>query len=490
MYIRLAGHDCRHAVEQALLSWLPDRERSWTDVLPETGDALLSVLLPDETPPRALAELRLDGVTGRGEAALEGPWPEGALLRRRGEQRLVKTALYRALEACTGAPLPWGALTGVRPAKLASRLLEEKGEDPERAAKAMEEIYGLSPDRARLCVEAGQASRRAAAALEDRDGVLYLGIPFCPSRCAYCSFVSHSVEKSLGLVEPYVEALCRELADTAALVREKGLRLRAFYMGGGTPTTLSAAQLDRVLGLLRDSFDWRDCREWTVEAGRPDTLDEAKLRVLVKHGTDRISINPQTMEDRVLRVIGRKHTAAEIEACFRMAREVFPGQINMDLIAGLPEDTEAGFARSLARVLALGPENVTVHCLTRKRGADLNAREGAYPEGAAVGRMLDHARECLTRAGYRPYYLYRQKYSAGGLENVGWARPGTECFYNVCMMEELCHVLSLGAGGVTKRLWRDTGAIRRAVNKKYPREYIQAAHEAAEQKRALFSNPA
>ena len=489
MVVRLEGHDCRHAVEQALLSWLPDRERVWDGSLPETGDLLVSRLFPGECPPRACARLRLDGAEGEGEALLEGPWPEEALLRRRAEQRLVKTALYRALTACTGEALPWGALTGVRPAKLAARLLGETGDDPRRAAEAMEEIYNLSPDRARLCTEAGQASRRVSGMLEERDAVLYLGIPFCPSRCAYCSFVSHSVERSLALVEPYVDALCAELEGTAELVRETGLRLRAFYMGGGTPTTLSAAQLDRVLGLLREKFDWSACGEWTVEAGRPDTLDREKLAVLVKHGTDRISINPQTMEDRVLAAIGRRHTAGDIEACFRMAREVFPGQINMDLIAGLPEDTEAGFARSLDRVLALDPENITVHCLTRKRGADLNAREGVYPGGAEVSRMLDYAREKLTGSGYHPYYLYRQKFSAGGLENTGWARPGTECLYNVCMMEELCHVLSLGAGGVTKRVWRDTGAIRRAVNKKYPKEYLDSPEDAVEGKRKLFLGP-
>ena len=198
MVIRLAGHDCRHAIEQALLSWLPDRDRVWGEDLPETGDTLVSTLLPEADPPRAEAELRLDGVEARGEASLEGPWPETPLLRRRAEQRLVKTALYRALVACTGTPLPWGALTGVRPAKLASRLLGEMG--AEQAAAAMEEIYGLSPDRARLCAQAGLVSRRVQGELEEGDAVLYLGIPFCPSRCAYCSFVSHSVEKSLGLV--------------------------------------------------------------------------------------------------------------------------------------------------------------------------------------------------------------------------------------------------------------------------------------------------
>ncbi len=400
-----------------------------------------------------------------------------------------KRRIYDELSAATGRQLPWGTLTGIRPTKLIMQKLEA-GERPVQVAEEMRRSYYLDGEKLSLAIATAQKERAVLARTHGAEGFsLYAGIPFCPSRCAYCSFVSHSVERSLALVEPYVDALCRELEGTAELVRETGLRLRAFYMGGGTPTTLSAAQLDRVLGLLREKFDWSACGEWTVEAGRPDTLDREKLAVLTRHGTDRISINPQTMEDRVLAAIGRRHTAGDIEACFRMAREVFPGQINMDLIAGLPEDTEAGFARSLDRVLALDPENITVHCLTRKRGADLNAREGVYPGGAEVSRMLDYAREKLTGSGYHPYYLYRQKFSAGGLENTGWARPGTECLYNVCMMEELCHVLSLGAGGVTKRVWRDTGAIRRAVNKKYPKEYLDSPEDAVEGKRKLFLGP-
>ena len=488
MFIRLEGHDCRHALEQALLSWLPEAERSWTEPGAEPGpgeDFLLSGLYAEGDRPVSRCRLRLSGREAVGEASLPGPWPEEALLRRREEQRLVKLSFYRALTAISGEKA-WGALTGVRPAKLAARWLKSLGDDPAAARAAMEREYGLSPEKAELCVKAGRVSRQTASRLEERDAVLYVGIPFCPSRCAYCSFVSHSVEKSMGLVQPYVEALCRELEDTAALAGEAGLRIRAFYMGGGTPTTLTAPQLDRILDLARRSFTWAQGAEWTVEAGRPDTVTAEKLETLARRGVGRISINPQTMEDAVLRAIGRRHTAEDILTCFRMAREVFPGQINMDLIAGLPEDREEGFRHSLDRVLSLEPENVTVHCLTRKRGADLNGREDRYPGEGEVRRMLDYAARVLPEAGYSPYYLYRQKFSAAGLENTGWARPGTECLYNVCMMEELCCVLSLGAGGVSKRVWPETGRIRRWVNKKYPYEYIRDPESAAEGKRRLI----
>ena len=320
------------------------------------------------------------------------------------------------------------------------------------------------------------------------DIILYVGIPFCPTRCAYCSFVSHSVEKSLKLVEPYVEALLEEMESAGRLAREAGLRVRAVYWGGGTPTTLSESQLARTLDALAEAFDLSANLEYTVEAGRPDTVTPEKLAVLRSRGVGRISLNPQTMDDRVLEAIGRRHTAEDIRRSFALARERFPGQINMDLIAGLPADSTEGFCRSLEEVMALDPENITVHTLTRKRGADLNGMALSAPDGAAVGTMLDYAMERLTAGAYAPYYLYRQKFSAGGFENVGWAREGTECFYNVAMMEELCSVLSLGAGGATKRILPG-GKILRCLNRKYPYEYIGSLEAAGEEKRKLFLGP-
>ena len=302
---------------------------------------------------------------------------------------------------------------------------------------------------------------------------LYVGIPFCPTRCAYCSFVSADVGRALKLIDPFLDALCRELAATGAMLADAGLRVRTVYFGGGTPTTLSAPQLDRLMGELADHIDLSGCTEYTVEAGRPDTITAEKLAVLARRGCSRVSVNPQTMQDAVLERMGRAHRADDILRAYALARESGIGCINMDLIAGLPGDSAAGFRASLEQVLALGPENVTVHTLALKKGSRLMEEGGGLPSGAAVADMLDFAWAALRAAGQRPYYLYRQKYMSGSFENVGWCRPGAESLYNICMMEELHTIVSLGGGGVTKLVDRATGYIERLANAKYPQEYIQ-----------------
>lgn len=471
--IELRGHDYRYAAEQAVLAFLPD--------FGGEGDRLVSSL----EGAAAEAVLTFGGVTRAGRAEQAEPLPAEALLRDRALQRLVKESIFRAAAELLGKAPPWGSLTGVRPGKLAARHMDEAGRSTEETAAWLEREYSLSPVRARLCAAAAEAGLRVRDRLEERDIILYVGIPFCPTRCAYCSFVSHSVERSLKLVEPYVEALCAEMVSAGRLAREAGLRVRAVYWGGGTPTTLSAEQLRRSIACLAESFDLSANLEYTVEAGRPDTITADKLRALQDSGVTRISINPQTMDDRVLAAIGRRHSAQQLREGYALARERFAGQVNMDLIAGLPEDSVSGFRASLAEVLAMAPENVTVHTLAEKRGADLNSMALRGLPGETVGEMLDFALEALPEAGFVPYYLYRQKFSAGGYENTGWALPGTECLYNVAMMEELCSVLSLGAGGATKRMLPG-GKILRCFNKKYPYEYIGAAAEAAAEKRALF----
>lgn len=486
MLVYLQGHDCRYAVEQAVMSFFPAEKPVWSETAPGPGaDGLVSRLeVTDGAVSRAF--VCLGGRSAQGEASLDGPLPAEALLRTRAVQRLVKTAVFRAAVALTGETPPWGSLTGVRPGKLAARHMRDQGGDEAAAARWLEAEYAVSPVRAALCARAGAVSLQTGALLGERDIVLYVGVPFCPTRCAYCSFVSHSVEKSFHLIAPYVDALCREIDGVGAVARAAGLRVRAVYFGGGTPTTLSASELGRVMAALAAAFDLAACGEYTVEAGRPDTITRDKLAALRDGGADRISINPQTMDDRVLAAIGRNHSAAQVLAGYTLAREVFPCRINMDLIAGLPADSPAGFAESLRAVLALRPENITVHSLTRKRGARLNQQPADGPDGAQVGQMLDGALAALPQAGYAPYYLYRQKFSAGGFENVGWTLPGDECIYNVCMMEELCPVLSLGAGGATKRVFPETGKILRAFNKKYPYEYIAGVEEAIADKRRLF----
>ena len=292
--------------------------------------------------------------------------------------------------------------------------------------------------------------------------------------------MSQSVEKSLGLVEPYLDVLCREITDAAQMVRETGLRIKSFYMGGGTPTTLSAQQMDRLLTHLNRSFDLSGCAEYCIEAGRPDTITREKLQVLLDHGADRISVNPQSLEDEVLRAIGRRHTARDIEDTMALAASMGFPHVNMDLIAGLPADTPEGFRRTLDKCLTFGADNITVHTLSLKKGSRILLEGLPIPTAEDVARMLDYADPTLRAAGFSPYYLYRQKYMSGSFENVGWCISGAQGLYNIYIMEELHSILSLGAGGSTKMVDPVRGRIQRVFHAKYPTEYIQRPEKIAE----------
>lgn len=468
MKIYLSGHEYRYAAEQALMSFFPELRPEYSEGAEPEGDCVILAL----DGAKASAELRLNGRTARGEAEADGAVPESGTERDRLLQKLVKLAFFRAAVELRGSAPPWGALTGVRPVKLAAKYMRQTGLGPAETAGYMTEEYCVSPLRAELCARAAEYSQKADAELEENDVLLYVGIPFCPSRCSYCSFVSSSVEKSLALIGDYIEALVREIRAAGQLAAKHGMKIAAVYFGGGTPTTLSARELDRLMGELADSFDLSRLREYTVEAGRPDTVTGEKLETLRRRGADRISINPQTMNDRVLAAIGRRHTAGDVLAAYALAREHFPGDINMDLIAGLPEDSPDSFRRSLDAVLGLGPENITVHTLTMKRSSRLSAEGGGIPAGEAAAEMLGHAYSVLPGAGFSPYYLYRQKFSAGGFENTGWCLREHESLYNIGMMEELRSVIALGAGGATKLVHPESGKIDRVFNKKYPYEYI------------------
>ncbi len=384
----------------------------------------------------------------------------------------LKQAFYKAGCALLGRELPWGSLTGVRPVKLPTRAMLA-GKTARQAEQELRQVYRVSPPRAALAVECAQAALDVKKGLT-RDGMaLYIGIPFCPTRCAYCSFISADVRGSLALVEPYVDGLCREIELAGALLRERGVYISCAYMGGGTPTTLAAGQLHKILSAVENFLPMGRCAEFTVEAGRPDTITADKLETLKRHGIHRISINPQSMEDQVLRAMGRSHTAGEIVEAMALAEEHFGGLVNMDLIAGLPADSREGFGRTLERVLAMEPANITVHTLALKKGSRLTEEGGELCTAGTVEAMLELASRRLRRAGYVPYYLYRQKYMSGSFENVGWARPGAVCAYNIVMMEELQSVLSLGAGGITKLVDPENRKIIRLSNPKYAKEYLE-----------------
>jgi len=469
---------CRYAAEQMMLTLFPRERPEYPDgPAPEEGSseadaAVFTLRRGEEWAEVSALVFRPEGhCTGTSRFASE-ELDRPAEQVYRTVQHALKLAFYQAGTALLGHGLPWGALTGVRPVKLPARAMLA-GASPEQARRELEQTYFVTPARAGLAVDCAKASAAVQKSLGPAEVSVYVGIPFCPTRCAYCSFVSADVGRTLKLVEPYVDLLLEEVRAAGQALRRAGLSVRSFYMGGGTPTTLRAEQLDRILTACQEQLPLDGCAEYTVEAGRPDTISREKLEVLRAHRIGRISINPQTLQPQVLEAIGRRHSPEDIRAAYRLAREAGFSCINMDLIAGLPRDSFDGFRRSLEGVLALDPENITVHTLALKKGSALMENASALPGGDEVAEMLDWSREVLTTRGYIPYYLYRQKYMSGSLENVGWAKPGTESFYNIVMMEELQSVVSLGAGGVTK-LIRPGGRIVRFSNPKYPQDYFGA----------------
>ena len=483
MRLYLSGHRYTYAVEQMLLTLFPEERPEYPAGPPEGRRMEISLSRGTRFTTAACA-LHTDAGVFRGRAAVGNEALSDTLSTDRKCQRLVKNAMYRAaLRAGRKKPV-WGALTGVRPGKLLCAFLRQGLSEEEAKARFMEE-FDVSPERAALCLDAARHTMRAESSLGPRDVCLYVGIPFCPTRCAYCSFVSQSVEKSMKLMAPFFEALLQELRAVAGQVRRLGLRVISIYMGGGTPTTLTAPMLDRLCAALAEEFDLSALREYTVEAGRPDTITAEKLRTLRKWGVDRVSVNPQTMSDRVLEVIGRRHSAADIVDALGKVRQIGGFAVNMDLIAGLPADTPEGFSDTLDRVLALAPENITVHTLSLKKGSRITTEGAELPTAEEVGRMLDLAGERLRAAGYAPYYLYRQKFMSGGFENLGWTKPGAANLYNICIMEELCSILAMGAGGSTKLVRTDGGRNLRLMAPKYPLEYIQSIANICEEKEKI-----
>ena len=394
--------------------------------------------------------------------------------------------LYKLLCDFTGLTQPWGILTGVRPVKLLRRLAEESNE--EQAVKKFEKDFFVSNEKIALSRETEHNERKILELSKPESFSLYVGIPFCPSRCSYCSFVMASIERAEKLIEPYTKLLCEEIKRTAEIANKLGLRLETVYFGGGTPTTLSAEQLDTVLRTVNQSFDMSTCREFTVEAGRPDTIDIAKLFALKENKVDRISINPQTVNDEVLKTIGRKHTAQQFFDAFELARKCGFDNINTDLIAGLPTDTPESFKNSLDSIVRLNAECITVHTLCMKRASRLTT-EGVtldLQQARDAREMLAYTQNILGQNEYIPYYMYRQSRMVGNLENVGWSKRGFESLYNVYVMDETHTILACGSGGVTKLKRNNPDYLERIFNFKYPYEYIDRFDELIQRKSGIM----
>ena len=377
--------------------------------------------------------------------------------------------IYHLCCKAFGKTLSWGMLTGVRPVRLMRNLYSKHG-DIEKVEEIFRSRYFVTEEKIKLCRDIFSLQKNIIDSAEDTDYSLYISIPFCPSRCSYCSFVSVGSTNATKLMGQYVEKLCEEIRYTAQTAKKAGLTLKSIYIGGGTPTAVSATQLKTIMQTVKDNFDLSKVLEYTVEAGRPDCTTREKLQVIKDMGADRVSINPQTFSDEVLQAIGRRHTHQDFIDCYNMAKEIGFKSINTDLIAGLPKDTVEGFENSLKGCIELGAENITVHTLTLKRASNIvvNHEQNSYSD---VAQMLEKC-SLLAQNGYVPYYMYRQKSTLQSLENVGFSQPYHESLYNIYIMEEIQTIISCGAGGVTKVVGKD-GELKRIYNYKYPAEYVK-----------------
>lgn len=394
--------------------------------------------------------------------------------------------LYEIMQKLTGITPPWGRLTGIRPVKKVNALLDD-GYSKEEIFSTLKNEYDVSDKKLELAYNTAAVQKKYFDSLDKRSFSLYVSVPFCPSRCSYCSFVSHSIESpnAAKLLPEYAKKLCEEIRQTAQISDELGLKLDTIYIGGGTPTTLSAEQLSLVMGEIGKSFDISKIREYTVEAGRSDTITAEKLEAIKKNGATRISVNPQTMNDSVLKAIGRRHTADDVVKSFHLAREIGFDNINMDTIAGLPTDTYDGFVHTIDELCTLDPESITIHTLTLKRSSKLFREEERFVD-ARISDMVDYGQQKLCKEGYLPYYLYRQKNTVENLENVGFSKAGYECLYNIYIMEEAQTILAVGAAGSTKLVNTETGKIERLFNYKFPYEYISRYEKMLEKKHKIY----
>lgn len=476
MIFAIHGHTFKYETEKLARAFFPFEKFIFTDHISETDEGIFTSFANG----CVTARLYLDG----------REYSKTIELPADADQKTVElqlaTALYFVLCEYSGHTQPWGILTGVRPAKLYSKLVRENGIPA--AEKYFTDVLKVSENKLGLCRACAESEREIIEKSRPDSFSLYVSIPFCPSRCSYCSFVSHSIDKAAGLIPTYFDLLLKEIKMTADLTHDLGLKLATVYIGGGTPSILTALQTDVLLREIITDFDMSSCMEFTFEAGRPETITEDKLRVLVSHGVSRISINPQTFNEETLVKIGRKHTVTDVYNAYETARKCGIGHINTDLIAGLADETFDDFAKTVNAACTLDPESITVHTLSMKRAAALSRQQDMsyFEKGSTVSDMVDFARKRLTDGGYLPYYMYRQSKTVGNLENVGYAKSGYSGLYNVYIMDETHSIFACGASAVTKLRVPDKNIIERVYNFKYPYEYISRFDELCARKDNVY----
>lgn len=474
MYLINRNHKFHYETENLLRIFFPEKIVV-TDEIPEGEDYVLTELTD-----RITVELHSGNESYSAFYICEENETDDSILERK-----MAVLMFNLLQEYTLYTPPWGILTGVRPAKLMTNLIKDMGE--EETLRYFTNELKVSEEKTALANMVSKAENPIITDASAPDSFsLYISIPFCPTRCSYCSFISHSNESAKKLIPEYVEKLCDEIRATGNIAKKIKLKLESIYIGGGTPTVLSANQLKKITDCVKENFEPENIKEYTIEAGRPDSVTDDKFKVIKESGCTRISINPQTFNDDVLEEIGRKHTSQMTLDAMALARENGFANINMDLIAGLPADTLDSFKNTLDTALSLSPENVTVHTLALKRSSNIVTENRRTNSGALVSDMLSLAQSKLTEAGYIPYYMYRQSKCLGNLENVGWAKKGYEGLYNVYMMEECHTVLGVGAGAVIKLKAPASKEIERIFNYKYPYEYISGFEEILKRKEYIY----
>lgn len=486
MKIYIDGHDFRYEIENLCRLFFPNEKfdvKTQIDDIDYNDDYIITKVIKEEKSYILQVEVKLEGKEIKKEDIVKNDLED---IERECERKLA-LILFKCLSELLNVLPPWGIITGVRPVKLMRKLLKQMGK--EKACLYFKEEFNVSDDKIALCLETLKEEEKILKLSNEKSFSLYVSIPFCKTRCSYCSFVSQSIEKAHDLIPKYVDLLCKEIIYTAKLANDIGLHLDTVYIGGGTPTTLSADQMQKLLSTITSNFDMSICKEFTVEAGRPDTITKEMLKVIRDNNVTRISINPQTFNDEVLETIGRKHTSKQTIDAFNLSREYKFSNINMDVIAGLPSDTVESFKNTIDKIIKLNPESVTIHTLSIKKAAHLT-KEGkklCNKDTEKTSQMLDYAYDVLRNNGYIPYYLYRQSRMAGNNENTGWSKPGYKGLYNVYIMDETHTILACGAGAVSKLKNIYDDSLERIFNYKFPYEYISDFEEIINRKKRVKS---